>query len=48
MEEIKGYISDIIFRNEENLYTVFELTTADGVLTCTGTPASLNVGKTAF
>jgi exodeoxyribonuclease V alpha subunit len=45
MEEIKGYISDIIFRNEENLYTVFELTTADGVLTCTGTPASINVGE---
>ncbi|MCI2048977.1 MAG: AAA family ATPase [Lachnospiraceae bacterium] len=45
MEEIKGYVSDIIFRNEDNLYTVFEITTVDGTLTCTGSPASVSVGE---
>ena len=36
MEEIKGYVEHIIFRNEENGYTVFELTNDDGQLTCVG------------
>lgn len=44
MEEIKGYVTNIIYRNEQNLYTVFELETPDGTTSVTGYPASLSVG----
>lgn len=37
VEEIKGYVEHIIFRNAENGYTVFELKSDDGELTCVGT-----------
>ena len=30
MEERKGYVSHIVFRNVENGYTVFELENTDG------------------
>ena len=46
MEEIKGYVTNIIYRNEQNLYTVFELETPDGTTSVTGYPASLSVGDT--
>lgn len=36
MLEIQGYIKNIIFRNEENLYTVAVLETSDGDLTVVG------------
>ena len=36
MEKIKGYVEHIIFRNEENGYTVFNLNNDDGDLTCVG------------
>lgn len=37
MEEIKGYVEHIVFRNEDNGYTVFHLNNEDGDLTCVGT-----------
>lgn len=36
METIKGYVEHIVFRNEENGYTVFNLNNEDGDLTCVG------------
>lgn len=36
MEEIKGYVDHIVFRNEDNGYTVFQLNNDDGEVTCVG------------
>lgn len=36
MEKITGYIDHIIFRNEDNGYTVFQFNNEDGELTCVG------------
>lgn len=36
METVKGYVEHIIYRNEENGYTVFNLNNDDGDLTCVG------------
>ena len=33
MEEIKGYVEHIVYRNEDNGYTVFNLNNEDGDLT---------------
>lgn len=44
--ELKGCVTNIIFRNEENLYTVFELDTGDGGETVTGYPAQIRTGDT--
>ncbi len=46
MEERKGYVSHIIFRNQENGYTVFELEMSDGETeTCVGTIPFINEGE---
>lgn len=37
MEEIKGYVEHIVYRNTDNGYTVFNLNNDDGDLTCVGT-----------
>lgn len=44
MIEIKGTVEDIIFRNEENLYSVFSLDTDDGNITVVGQIMDLNKG----
>ena len=36
MEEVKGYVEHIVFRNEENGYTVLNLENEDGSVTCVG------------
>lgn len=36
METIKGYVEHIVYRNEDNGYTVFDLNNDDGELTCVG------------
>lgn len=36
MEEIKGYVEHIVYRNEDNGYTVFHLNNSDGEVTCVG------------
>lgn len=36
METIKGYVEHIVYRNEDNGYTVFNLNNDDGELTCVG------------
>lgn len=36
MEAVTGYVEHIVFRNEENGYTVFSLANDDGELTCVG------------
>ncbi|HBN57450.1 MAG TPA: ATP-dependent RecD-like DNA helicase [Lachnospiraceae bacterium] len=45
MEIRKGYVEHIIFRNNENGYTVFQLTAQDGELTCVGSFALLSEGE---
>ena len=45
MEVIKGYIDHVVFRNEDNGYTVFQLTNEDGELTCVGTFPYINEGE---
>lgn len=45
MEVIKGYVEHIVFRNEENGYTVFHLTNRDGELTCVGTFPYIGEGE---
>ncbi len=37
MEIITGYVEHIVYRNEDNGYTVFQLNNKDGDLTCVGT-----------
>ena len=36
METVKGYVEHIVFRNEDNGYTVFHLNNEDGEVTCVG------------
>lgn len=36
MDVIKGYVDHIVYRNEENGYTVFQLNNDDGEVTCVG------------
>ena len=45
MEVIKGYVDHIVFRNEDNGYTVFQLTNDDGELTCVGTLPYVSEGE---
>jgi len=45
LEVIKGYVEHIVFRNEENGYTVFHLTNKDGELTCVGTFPYISEGE---
>lgn len=45
MEEIKGYVEHIVYRNEDNGYTVFELSNDDGEVTCVGTFACIQEGE---
>ena len=48
MQEIKGYVEHIIYRNEENTYTVFEVNCEDGILTCTGFPPAISEGESCL
>ncbi len=49
MEERKGYVSHIIFRNDENGYTVFELENRDGETeTCVGSIPFINEGEYVY
>lgn len=45
MEIIQGYVDHIVFRNEDNGYTVFVLTNDDGELTCVGNFPYLGDGE---
>lgn len=45
METVKGYVDHIVFRNEDNGYTVFRLTNEDGELTCVGTFPYIGEGE---
>ena len=45
MEQIKGYVEHIVFRNADNGYTVFHLTNEDGEVTCVGTFPYINEGE---
>ena len=45
MEEIKGYVDHIVFRNEDNGYTVFQLENEKGEVTCVGTFPYINEGE---
>ncbi len=46
METIKGFIDHIIYRNKDNGYTVLNLLTQDGELTCVGFFRTMDQGET--
>lgn len=48
MEEIRGYVEHIVYRNEENTYTVFELGSDGESLTCTGFLAAISEGESCL
>lgn len=45
LETVKGYVDHVVFRNEDNGYTVFHLTTEDGEITCVGTFPYIGEGE---
>ena len=45
MEIVTGYVEHIVFRNNENGYTVFNLEGTDGEVTCVGTFNFINEGE---
>lgn len=45
MDTVRGYVEHIVFRNEENGYTVFTLETGEGELTCVGTVHQFDEGE---
>lgn len=45
MEVVTGYVEHIVFRNEENGYTVFNLKGDEGEVTCVGTFHYINEGE---
>ncbi len=45
MEVMKGYVEHIVFRNEDNGYTVFHLNNDDGDLTCVGNIPYISEGE---
>ena len=45
-ESLEGYVSNIIFRNEENGYTVFEVISGEDETTCVGHFETLHTGET--
>ena len=45
LDTIKGYVEHIIFRNEENGYTVLNLVTEGQELTCVGTFSYIGEGE---
>ncbi len=45
MEKTQGYVEHIVYRNEDNGYTVFQLENEDGELTCVGNFTSLSEGE---
>lgn len=45
LEKIAGYVEHIVYRNAENGYTVFELATSDGDVTCVGSFRILDEGE---
>ncbi|MGC4019320.1 MAG: ATP-dependent RecD-like DNA helicase [Muricomes sp.] len=45
MEVVTGYVEHIVFRNEENGYTVFNLENEEGEMTCVGSFNFINEGE---
>ena len=45
MEVIKGYVDHIVYRNDENGYTVFNLTGEEGEVTCVGNFSYISEGE---
>jgi len=45
LEVVKGYVDHIVFRNEDNGYTVFHLTNEHGEITCVGTFPYISEGE---
>ncbi len=48
MEEIKGYVSNIVYRNSDNAYTVFEVNSDGEEITCTGYPSAISEGESCI
>ena len=45
MQGVTGYVEHIVYRNEENGYTVFHLETEEGEITCVGTFSVIHEGE---
>ena len=48
MEKLEGMISDIVFKNEENGYTIAYLANEDEEVTIVGCMPTLSVGERAL
>ena len=46
MEVLKGFVEHIIYRNEENGYTVLNLTSGTEEITCVGSLPYISEGET--
>ena len=45
LQIVTGYVEHIVYRNEENGYTVFHLETEEGEITCVGTFSMIHEGE---
>ena len=45
MEKIQGMVSDIVFKNEENGYTIANLANEDDEITIVGCMPTLSMGE---
>jgi exodeoxyribonuclease V alpha subunit len=45
VEQVTGYVEHIVFRNEENGYTVFQLENEEGEITCVGSFPYIHEGE---
>ncbi|MCR4672189.1 MAG: ATP-dependent RecD-like DNA helicase [Lachnospiraceae bacterium] len=45
MEQLQGQVTGVIYYNQDNGYTVFELTSGDEETVCTGTTGGINPGE---
>ena len=48
MEDKQGYVTHIIYRNEENGYTVFEILSDGETIGCTGYPGPIHEGESCL
>ena len=45
MKYVEGFVENIIFRNEDNGYTVFNIVYDDEEITCVGVLSYINTGE---
>ena len=48
MKQFSGYVTHIIYRNEKNGYTVFEMLSDGEEITCIGYPPAIGEGESCL